>query len=403
MAEAKLPTVPAAQNVQVPAQPTIPTFTQEYKPMTSAEYLKFQEQLYFQQLGQIRPLTDAMLEMQQDYGPGFAQQRLEMEQQFGPEFANQLMSQLGIADPEFMPTYTALGERVQQGLEAGYELGPELTHEMEQQIRAAQTARGNWLGGAPTAAEVFGRGSASVALYNQRLGAAQNFLQGRQPTDMWGALGMASGYQAAPAVYPQVLGQTASATDVFGQLAQSRSAYNATAANAYGTYVGAQSANYATYTGGLINAASVNNQSAFDRYSAQFDQFLYKQSVNQGLYSQPSMGGGGGMGSGFMGAAMGGIGTGLATGIGAAAMGVGTTGAVTAGIGAAAGAAIAAICWVARKALPDRWQEFRRFLFTRAPAEFRRRYIYYGRRLAETLSDDQVSQIRKSMERCLQS
>ena len=44
MAEPKLPTVPEAQNVQIPAQPEIPTFEQEFKPMTSEEYLKLQQQ-----------------------------------------------------------------------------------------------------------------------------------------------------------------------------------------------------------------------------------------------------------------------------------------------------------------------------------------------------------------------
>jgi hypothetical protein len=384
MAEPKLPAVPAAQNVQVPQ------FQVPFQPVNSADYLKLQEQLFNQQLGQIRPLTSAMYEMQEDYGPMFAWQRLQMEKQFGPQFAEQLMSQLDIANPEFMPTYSALGERVQQGLEAGYELGPELSTEIQQAIRAAQTARGNWLGGAPTAQEAFGMGSAAISLYNQRLGAAQNFLNSKQPTDMWGALGMASGYQQAPAVYPQVLGSSAAATDVFGQIAASQANYNTVSANAYGTYVN-----------GLVGAAQVNNQSAFDRYSAQFDQFLYRQSVQQGLFSQPSVAGGGG--SGFLGAAIGGIGSGLATGIGAAALGAGATGAIGAGVGAAASAAAAAICWVARKVIPDRWLEFRKWLFTQAPAWFRTKYVYSGRRLAEKLSGDHLDRIREIMCQVLSS
>jgi hypothetical protein len=152
----------------------------------------------------------------------------------------------------------------------------------------------------------------------------------------------------------------------------------------------------------LIGAATINNQSAFDRYSAQFDQFLYGQSVQQGLFSQPSVAGGGGMG-GMMGGLMGGIGSGISAGIGAAALGAGATGAIGAGVGAAASAAAAAICWVARKALPHRWQEWRRWLLTQAPEDFKHQYIYHGRQLAESMSEEDAVRIGKAMERCLQS
>ena len=237
----------------------------------------------------MRPTMSAISELTSEYAPGMAQTRLDIEKEFGPQMAELYNQMLQQANPEFMSTYGALGEKVRSGLEAGYELGPELGTEVQQAIRAAQTARGNWLGGAPTAQEAFGMGSAAISLYNQRLGTAQNFLNSKQPTDMWGALQATSSYMPMSATFPQgSYPNAALSTDVFGTLSQSRSAYNATAANAYGTYVGAQSANYGTYVTGLDNAAGINNQSAFDRYSAQFDQFLYGQSVQQGLYSQPS-------------------------------------------------------------------------------------------------------------------
>ena len=403
MAEPKLPEVPAAQNVQVPAQPTIPTFSQPFQPMTSAEYLKLQQDMFYQQLGQMRPTMSAISELTTEYAPGMAQTRLDIEKEFGPQMAELYNQMLQQANPEFMSTYGALGEKVQAGLEAGYELGPELGTEVQQAIRAAQTARGNWLGGAPTAQEAFGMGSAAISLYNQRLGTAQNFLNSKQPTDMWGALQATSSYMPMAATFPQgSYPNAALSTDVFGQLVGSRASYNATAANAYGTYVGAQSANYGNYVQGLVGAAGVNNQSAFDRYSAQFDQFLYGQSVQQGLYSQPSAGGGG-MG-GMMGGLMGGIGSGISAGIGAAALGAGATGAIGAGVGAAASAAAAAICWVARKVVPDRWREFRRFLFTKAPGWFRTKYVTQGRSYSEKLCEKRdIERIRRAIERCLQS
>ena len=51
-------------------------------------------------------------------------------------------------------------------LAAGYDLGAGLSREMEQSIRGAQTARGNIMGAAPTAQEAFGKGGASIDLYN---------------------------------------------------------------------------------------------------------------------------------------------------------------------------------------------------------------------------------------------
>ena len=89
-------------------------------------------------------------------------------------------------DPQFRQTYKGLGARVNQGLKAGYELGPDLGREVTQAVRGAQTARGNILGAAPTAQEAFGTGQAALNLYNQRLGQAQNYLQGRNPMDMMG-------------------------------------------------------------------------------------------------------------------------------------------------------------------------------------------------------------------------
>ena len=366
MPEPNLPSVPAAQNVQ------ISPFSMPFQPLGAGDFLNLNSQMFSQQMGNALKMMQAIPGAMQQYGIPLIQQSMDVEREFMPQQAELYGELLQQANPQFMPLYNELGGQLMGNLQLGMEMGPELTREVEQGIRAAQTARGNWLGGAPTAQEAFGRGSAALGLYNQRLGQAQNFLNSKQPTDMWSQLQLASQSDlynpmalmavgtAAQQVNPQI------APNVFGTMQEGISSYNATSANAYGSYVS-----------GLVGAANVNNQSAFDRYSAQFDQFLYGQSVQQGLYSAPQ-GGGGGMG-----------------GFGTAAIGA---------VGAAAAGAAAAICWVARKVMPDRWREFRRWLFTKAPCDFRQKYVTYGRRFAESLSNEcDIERIRKAMERCLQS
>ena len=374
-----LPEIPAAQNVQ------ISPFEMPFQPVNYQDYLHFSGQQFNQMLGQqnqlwgaqlmaMRPFAEAFSELNTELAPAYAQTMVNVEKEFAPQMAQLYQSLMQGANPQFMPLYNELGSQLLGNLQQGMNMGPELTHEVEQGIRAAQTARGNWMGNAPTAQEAFGRGSAALALYNQRLGQAQNFLNSKQPSDMWGNIrATTQTYQPAPISVPQTQWMNPTvAPNVFGTVAGSQSAYNATAANAYGSYVN-----------GLVGAAEVNNQSAFDAYNAAFDQFLYRQSVNNGLYGMPSVGGTGG-GMGMMGSVLGGVGTGM---MGLAASGVIGAGATAAGVGvagAAAGAA-AAICWLARKLAPENWKSFRKYLFTMATAEERQDYIYNARRIANSI------------------
>jgi hypothetical protein len=109
---------------------------------------------------------------------------------------------------------------------------------------------------------------------------------------------------------------------------------------------------------------------------------MYREAARNGLYSTPQVGGGGGMGGmmGSIGPALGGA----TAAIGGIVGGVG--GGAIAGVGAAASAAAAAICWLARKVLPDRWKAFRKYLFTEASPELRRQYIFNARRIANSIA-----------------
>jgi hypothetical protein len=285
-------------------------------------------------------------------------------------------------------------------LEAGYDLGSDLEREVQQGIRASQTARGNYMGPAATAAEAYGLGHAATDLYNTRIGQAQGFLAGPSPTDKWSGLmqqfgpaGTAMGMvgQAAP-LSPQLqtqMIQPAAAQSTAGMASQVaanflQNPYESAAAlgmQGYGQYMGALGQYGQTsiqgqseYNKALIGAADVNNTGQYNMYDKQFEQFLFDQGVSQGLYSTPSTGGAGGMAV-------------AGSAIGAA--------------GAAAAGAAAAICWLARAVIPERWREFREFLFTKAPAWFRKKYIYSARRLANGLTEQDKKEIRETMEKCL--
>ena len=164
--EAKRPSVPEAQQVPTLREPS-EMARPEYEPMSLNDFSNWMNRAYDIQLARAPEIA--------------AMQRAQAGQFAGT--ANQLLQQY---DPRFRQTYKALGARVNQGLRAGYELGPDLGREVTQAVRGAQTARGNILGAAPTAQEAFGTGQAALNLYNQRLGQAQNFLQGRNPMDMMG-------------------------------------------------------------------------------------------------------------------------------------------------------------------------------------------------------------------------
>lgn len=75
----------------------------------------------------------------------------------------------------------------------GYDLGDDLTDQIQQGVRGAQAARGNLFGSAPVSEEAFAIGDAAVRLRQQRLGNAASFLQGVTPVAQFSQI---SGAQA---------------------------------------------------------------------------------------------------------------------------------------------------------------------------------------------------------------
>jgi hypothetical protein len=221
----------------------------------------------------------------QEYAPKQAQLSTDLNAKYAPKNAATLTGIINQTDPEFQAVRNQLGTNALKGLQDGYNLGDDLNQQVNQASRAAQTARGNWYGPAPTAEEAFNNAQARINLYNQRQQQGVQFLQSRGAGDLFSEYSQTLPY--APA---QVAPMTSQTTNT----------------------------NFDT-------AATL--QQANTNYQNQFDNFLYNTSVANGLYdpyTQPRIGGNGLMSAG----------TGALSGAAAGAM----MGSVVPGIGTVAGA-----------------------------------------------------------------
>src|SRR5262245_19460175 len=116
---------------------------QEWAPALRQNQKEAQELLY-------RSMSD----LQREQAPQFAAKAWELMNTYMPSYTMSyeqlgadLRNQLSAGVPQqFLQAYQGLGRRVNQGLRQGYQLGDELSREVEQGIRGAQTARGNYLG-----------------------------------------------------------------------------------------------------------------------------------------------------------------------------------------------------------------------------------------------------------------
>lgn len=311
-----MPEVPQSQQVDI-ASLLKPMSADEIYDLWSRMMVGQQEWAPAQRQNQVelqRALFENMSRMQREQAPNFAESAYAIMHRYMPEF-EKAYAQLGKdvraqltagVPPEFMKAYQGLGSRIAEGLQQGYQLGPELAGEVEQGIRAAQTARGNYLGPALTAEEAFGRGQAALNLYNQRIGAAQQYLQGQNPTDVRSKLtGQMQNYL-----------QGNNPANVMGGIAQGFMGQNYYPAySQLDTGLGVQAAQVLQsglqpYNANVIGAYNANNEAQYNNYDRNFEQYLYNQAVQHGLYSMPSAGGGGaGIGGmlGGIGSAVGGI------------------------------------------------------------------------------------------------
>lgn len=234
------------------------------------------------------------------------------EATLAPQYANLYMGILDQTDPEFRAVRDKLGAQVSGDLDKGYNLGDDLSREIEQDVRKGQDARGNWYGEAPVSAEALMKASQRIQLYQQRQQAASNFLSGTSATDKMG----------------EIRGSTAATQFFQPQMVQTN--YNPTGVAMQAA--GIQYANQQNYFQNLLAATNQRNNATNTDYDYYRQRYMY---LNPTLYTGGSSGGGGGW---SWGGAGGGALSGAATGAAAGTMvypGIGT--AIGAGVGAIAG------------------------------------------------------------------
>lgn len=115
-------------------------------------------------------------EMRAKYDPIYAQEQFDLQQRYAPQQAQLMQEIQRQIDPGGYNAHKALGEEVNKGLADGYSMDPRLLSQVQQQIRGAQVARGNYLGDAPISAEGTQTGAAAQQLHDTRLAQAGAFL-----------------------------------------------------------------------------------------------------------------------------------------------------------------------------------------------------------------------------------
>lgn len=152
-----------------PSAPDAPDYAKAYKEgvQTNLEYApKF---------------AAAEQQMRELYDPKRVQSQLDIQRTFGPQITDQALSELNRVDPTGTAIRKQMGDSISRDLSSGYSLGPELSREYEQSIRAGQAARGNALGNSAVSAEALFKGSKALDLYNRRLANAGTYLSMARP------------------------------------------------------------------------------------------------------------------------------------------------------------------------------------------------------------------------------
>ncbi len=140
---------------------------------------------------------------QYKWAPWLAQQEYDLRQQYMPAnaklaadiynknlgtYAKANMRVLGKIDPQSIAGRNQLYGNVSNDLASGHNLTPSHLAEIQNDVRAAQTARGNYRGNAPISAEASVTGAQREQMYQQRVSNMMNFLRGPTPQDHFGKL-----------------------------------------------------------------------------------------------------------------------------------------------------------------------------------------------------------------------
>lgn len=128
------------------------------------------------QLGSIPGQVSSENALRSSTDPGRIAAQQALQAKFGPTQYAQQLAALGQLDPSYLAARNNTGNAINRDLALGSQLSPSSTNQLQQQIRGAQSARGNAYGDSSGIAEAYTLGNAGQQLYQQRLQNAQGFL-----------------------------------------------------------------------------------------------------------------------------------------------------------------------------------------------------------------------------------
>jgi hypothetical protein len=155
------------------------------------------EKLLKAQLGMAPDAAAMEQQLREIYAPQQMQVATDLYRQFSPQFGKINLRTLGKVDPASVAGREQLYENVSGDLAHKYELDPQFTAQLENGIRAAQSARGNFFGNAPANAESLYKGDAAMRVYQNRLDNMLRFLSAPTPESHFGELAGAGGTSIA--------------------------------------------------------------------------------------------------------------------------------------------------------------------------------------------------------------
>lgn len=128
------------------------------------------------QLEAINKLGPANTAYQIQSADQYSQAGLDMLNKYGPQYASEQLKLQEQLDPRAFQVRQQLGDRVSSDLMLGGQLDPDSERVLQEQVRGAQAARGNILGGSAGGQEAYVKQQLSQGLRQQRMGNAQSFL-----------------------------------------------------------------------------------------------------------------------------------------------------------------------------------------------------------------------------------
>lgn len=123
------------------------------------------------------------------YAPEEQKQAFNLYSQYAPQYAQENLALLKKVDPQYLNGYRQLGADLSNDLSAGSSLTPQQLQLANSYVDSSQAARGNVLGNANVAGNALYDAQQGQALYQQRIGNMEGYLQNGGPESKFGALG----------------------------------------------------------------------------------------------------------------------------------------------------------------------------------------------------------------------